>query len=215
MSDDKKEIVIVGCGPGAPEYLTLAAGRECMDAEVLLGPQRLLDLFADCQAEKIVMDRPAQETLDLIDRMRGQKRLVVLVSGDPGISSFAVKITERFGRAACRVIPGISSVQVAFARLGMDWADARIISAHGRTPNVSEQELAKFDRIAVLAGSREALEWISSLAAELRNTHEVHLCENLTLVGERVRKVRPAELDGLSAANISSLAIIVLVRKEN
>ena len=40
-------IVIVGCGPGSPDYLTPLARRAVERAEVLVGASRLLDLFAE------------------------------------------------------------------------------------------------------------------------------------------------------------------------
>ena len=49
-------IVIVGCGPGSPEYLTAAAIRAVQEAEVLVGAQRLLDLFPEHPGERILME---------------------------------------------------------------------------------------------------------------------------------------------------------------
>jgi precorrin-6B methylase 1 len=119
-------------------------------------------------------------------------------------------VVGRFGLGAVRIIPGISSVQMAFARLGLDWADARILSAHGRTPEIALHELPRWDKIVVLAGSREALQWSAVAARALEASHAAILCENLTLDDERVRPMTPDQLDDVSAA---SLSLVLLIRR--
>ncbi|MGA2035789.1 MAG: SAM-dependent methyltransferase, partial [Thermoguttaceae bacterium] len=47
MAMNLPPLVIVGCGPGAPEYLTDAARQAVAQAEVLVGSARLLALFPD------------------------------------------------------------------------------------------------------------------------------------------------------------------------
>ena len=56
----------------------------------------------------------------------------MLASGDPGF--FGIVRALRARKIEPRVIPATSSVTLAFARLGLDWDDALVISAHGREP---------------------------------------------------------------------------------
>ena len=119
--------------------------------------------------------------------------MAVLVSGDPGLYSLAERLLRRFGRENCRVTPAVSSVQVAFARLGLSWDNVRVISAHGRLPP-GDVDLSQWDKLAVLGGTREAMRWAASASELLRETHAAYLCENLTLPGERVCRVTPEEL---------------------
>jgi precorrin-6y C5,15-methyltransferase (decarboxylating) CbiE subunit len=211
MAMSAGKILIVGCGPGSPEYLTEAARRAVGRANVLVGSRRLLELFADAAAERIVAGSDTAALVAEIDRRRAAGcRVAVLVSGDPGFYSLAQPVTARFGRAECEIVPGISSVQVAFARLGLDWIDARLLSAHGRTPEIAAEELRGCDKIAILAGSAAALGWSAQAADALRETHAAVLCENLTLDGERVAPVTPEEL---ARSGAGSLAIVLLVRR--
>ena len=210
MAIDSTRITIVGCGPGSPDYVTEAARRAVRDAQVLVGSRRLLAMFADGPAERIVADADVPAVLEHLGAAASAgHRVAVLVSGDPGLYSLAQQVVRRFGRQQCTVIAGISSVQLAFARLGLDWADARVISAHGRTPAVAIEELAALDKIAVLAGSRDATGWAARAAEALRATHVAFLCENLTLDGESVRQVEPEQL---GHADASSLSIVLLIR---
>ncbi len=58
----------------------------------------------------------------------------VLASGDPGFFGAVRALASRFGRDALEVVPGVSSVALAFARLALPWDDAVVVSAHGRSP---------------------------------------------------------------------------------
>lgn len=174
-----------------------------------MGAQRLLDLFPASRAERIAVGANVGKALDEISARRG-RRIGVLVTGDPGLCSLALPVLRRFGRDACEVIAGVSSVQVAFARLGLDWLDARILSAHERDPEVDAASLAQAGKIAVLAGRPESLRWIAGLAESLGEDRQVFVCENLTLEDERVREATPAELAALQA---SSRTVVLLVKR--
>ena len=181
VSSDHK-ILIVGCGPGGPEYVSPAARSAARDADVLLGAPRLLEMFPERAGLKAPLQGSVEQMLGAIAAVLEQgKRPTVLVSGDPGLFSLAQRIVERFGASACHILPAVSSVQVAFARLGLGWADAKLISAHGRSPGAEPAELARFDKVAILAGTPEALAWCGRAAGELRATHAAFVCENLTL----------------------------------
>jgi cobalt-precorrin-7 (C5)-methyltransferase len=212
MALNSGRIQIVGCGPGSPRYLTVAARQAVTGADVLVGSARLLGLFSDHPGRRVVSGADIPALLDEVARERAAGRSVaILVSGDPGLFSLGAKVVRRFGREHCHIVPGISSVQVAFARLGLDWADARILSAHARLPQVNAEELRRHDKIAILTGSRDAVRWAAQLAEALRSSHESFLCENLTLDDERVRPVTP---DELASGDAASLAIVVCIRRE-
>ena len=211
MAINTRDIAIVGCGPGSPLYVTEAARQAVAQADVMVGSKRLVELFPAGTAERIFVDADVSALLDRIAALRTTgRRIAVLVSGDPGLFSLAQKVVGRFGRDHCEVIPAVSSVQVALARLGLDWADARIVSAHGTTPEISESELRRPDKLAILAGTRDALRWAAKAARLIESSHAAVLCENLTLDGERVVPVTPGQLDSIDAA---SLVIVLLIRR--
>jgi cobalt-precorrin-7 (C5)-methyltransferase len=211
MAIANAKIMIVGCGPGSPQYVTEAARQVVARADVLVGSKRLLELFPSGPAERIAVDADIAAVLDTIAELRtAGERIAVLVSGDPGLFSLAQNVVRRFGRDQCDVIPAVSSVQVAFARLGLDWADARILSAHAATPEVTEDSLRQMDKWAILAGTKEALHWAASAARAVEASHAVMLCENLTLDSECIREVTPTQLALIDAA---SLSIVLLIRR--
>jgi cobalt-precorrin-7 (C5)-methyltransferase len=211
MAMNRPQIVIVGCGPGAAEYLTEAARNAVAGAEVLAGSPRLLALFADHPGRKITVTGHVSDVLDEIAAAgESASSVAVLVSGDPGVFSLAAKLIERFGREHCQVVPGVSAVQVAFARLGLAWTDARLLSAHGRTPQATIEELAGCDKIAVLLSGQDGFQWVATVADSLQSSHVAYLCENLTLENERLALVEPGKL---TAGPPSGLALVLLIRR--
>jgi cobalt-precorrin-7 (C5)-methyltransferase len=212
MAVEKKKIIIVGCGPGEADYITPAAEAAAGRAEVLIVSERLRGLFPGVAAERIDSGTDVDGILEIMASRRDEGRQVVLLAtGDPGIASLARPVIRRFGRKNCEVIPGISSVQVAFARLGLDWQDARIVTAHSRNPQVSVADLRKARKIAILGGRPEAITWTAGLIAKLGGDRRVFLCEELTLPNERVREVNADELMTLP---VSTRAIILILRGE-
>lgn len=207
-----KKIIIVGCGPGAGEYITPAAGIAAAKAEVLIVSERLKGLFPECLAERIDSGTDVPKILDLIASRRNDGRQVVLLAtGDPGIASLAQPVIRRFGRENCEVIPGISSVQVAFARLGLGWQEARILTAHHKNPQVSAADLRDVQKIAILGGRPGAMAWAAGLIAELGGDRRIFLCEDLTLPGERIREIDAA---GLTSGPASTRAIVLVIQEE-
>ncbi len=205
------DITIVGCGPGGQECLTPEARRAIEQAEVVVASRQVLERLPATAAERIAVGADVAGALESLAARVGRQRIAVAVSGDPGVRSLARSIIRRFGRKTCRVIPGISAVQVAFARLGLEWFDATLLSAHEGIPSVSAAGLAGARKIAVLAGNPVSLPWLRTLGRALAASHVIVVCEDLTLPEERVRQVSAEELAKLP---LSSRTIVLFVHQE-
>ncbi len=203
------QISIVGCGPGSPEYSTLAAIAAMEKADLLIGTERLLKLFPARPSQSVVVNSTVEQALDVIEEQTDCKNIAVLVTGDPGIFSLARLVIERFGREQCRVIPGISSVQVAFARIGLDWADAKIISAHKEDP-YPDESLPRSDKIAVLLGRAGSLRWVADHIVENAPAdRRIFIFENLTMDNESVRET---SREDLRALRVSSTTVVLVIK---
>jgi len=207
MATKDRKIVIIGCGPGSPDYLTPAAVNAARQADILIGANRLLDLFRSSTQELIPMGRAIDEMLDIIHAHFNSGRIALLVSGDPGLHSLAAAVIKRFGRERCSIVPGISSVQAAFATIGVDWADAVIVSAHKQDPDF-DPSCSNADKIAVLCGRAASLTWIADKLLPILRDHRVFVCEDLTLEDERVREVRHEDLRMLQ---VSSRTVVLII----
>ena len=132
---------MVGTGPGAAEWLTPAAWRAIRGAEVVVGGRRQLERFAPAGAERVVVGGDMDEVAAAL-RAHAGRRVVVLASGDPGFFGIPVALRRLLPEAEIVTLPGISSVQLAAARLGRPWHDLPFASAHGRTSTASSPPCA-------------------------------------------------------------------------
>lgn len=114
---------------------------------------------------------------------------VVLASGDPGL--FGIVRRLRGAGLAPRVVPAVSSVAAAFARAGLPWDGAAVVTAHGRDPRSALNACRALPLVAVLtapgAGAAE-------LGTGLRGwSRRLLVAENLGTDAERVREVTPEQ----------------------
>lgn len=209
--EKKKRITIVGCGPGAPSYVTPAARNACFGADVAVGYRSVFDLMDDAPDERIYMKTDVAAVLDEVAALSPDKSVAVLATGDPGVFSIAAAFIERFGADECEIIPGVSSVQVAFARLGLSWAGASIVSAHHRKPEDAESAFRNSDRVAILAGAAESSAWIAEALEKAGDGWSAFACEDLTLETEKISAATPGDLE---KGGYSSRTIVVAIRKE-
>lgn len=203
-------ITIAGCGPGSPDFITPAAYQAATAARLLIGSRRLLACFPDTGVERLEYHGDTAAVIAAL--ARGPRPACVLVSGDPGLCSLARPVRDRFG-AACRVIPGVSAVQAAFAAAGADWLGSVTLSCHGRQPPaVDPASVRSTPAIAVLCGDAAALAWIAVLHGQLGDDRRIVVCEDLTLPTERVRTVVP---DKLARIAVASLSIVLLLKESH
>ncbi|MBW8016153.1 MAG: precorrin-6y C5,15-methyltransferase (decarboxylating) subunit CbiE [Planctomycetes bacterium] len=207
----KNIITIVGCGPGSPDYITPAANNAVANATVLVGAQRLLDLFPDSKAKRIIVTGQIEDALDKIQHAIDIQPVTVLVSGDPGLFSLAKTVIKRFDISKCKVIPAVSSVQTAFARIGVDWFDAKIISGHHKLADIEKLDLKNCRKIAILAGHKDIKPWLSELVNSLQRDSDIFICENLTLEDEAIRNIDKSKIDKIE---FSSRTIVLVIDKE-
>ncbi|MEV6958337.1 precorrin-6y C5,15-methyltransferase (decarboxylating) subunit CbiE [Streptomyces sp. NPDC051207] len=183
-------ITVAGTGTGAPLPGDVLAG-----AGLVVGGRRHLDAARlPDTAERVVLG-PLAPALDAVarhlDKGGVDGRVVVLASGDPGFFGIVRALAERFGPDRLDVRPGVSSVAAAFARLGLPWDDAVVVSAHGRDLRTAVNVCRARPKVAVLTGPGAGP---AELGAELAFCGRVLVVASaLGSADERVERVTPAE----------------------
>ena len=134
---ESNKIIVVGIGPGHPDYVVPIAARYISEAKVLIGSARALETFGRYDSTQVhhAIKGKISVVLDFIEDSLQHSDVVVMVSGDPGYYSMLDAIKKRFVSEKVLVVPGISSVQMAFARIGIPWPEGELISMHGRNPD--------------------------------------------------------------------------------
>jgi precorrin-6Y C5,15-methyltransferase (decarboxylating) len=147
-------ITVVGTGTGAP--LTRRARQALAAAELAVGARRHLAAAPLAPHLTQVILGPLAPALDRIEEYLAKTArtagVVVLASGDPGFFGIVRALAARFGSAALQVHPSAPSVAVAFARAGLPWDDAVVVSAHGRDIRTAVNTCRAHPKTAVLTG---------------------------------------------------------------
>lgn len=128
------KIIVAGIGPGAKEYVVPKALAAIEQAKVLVGGSRALNDFARAGQKTLAIKADISAVMDFIRAELKKNDVVVMVSGDPGYYSLLSSLRRNFPAEKIEVIPGLSSMQVAFAKIALPWQEASLLSFHGRVP---------------------------------------------------------------------------------
>lgn len=183
-------ITVVGTGTGTPVPDDVAVG-----AALVVGGRRHLDAVRLPEDAVRVVLGPLAPALDTIAEYVGKDLpVLVLASGDPGFFGIVRALAERFGAGRLDVRPGVSSVATAFARLGLPWDDAVVVSAHGRDPRTAVNVCRAYPKVAVLTGPGAGP---AELGAAVPGDRVLVVASALgDPARERVERVTPAEAAG-------------------
>lgn len=202
-------VYVVGIGDDGPESLSRRALAVVAAAEVLGGGERHLAFFPDHPAERIVVRSPLGEVAERLRLGIGRRRQVVLASGDPNFFGIAGYLAQKLGRDALEVIPNVSSVQLAFARLRTAWHDAALLSAHGRPASDLADAVRRAGKAAILTDDEHTpAELAQRLLQEGLRGYQAHVCENLGGADERIVSCPLEDLPGRSFAPLNVLVLI-------
>jgi cobalt-precorrin-7 (C5)-methyltransferase len=191
---------IVGVG-AAPNLLTQEAISAIKNAEVIFGSKRAIELAKEhirCEAHELT---------DYALRSLPENA-VVLSTGDPmlsGLGKYASKEDE--------IIPGISSLQLACARLCIDLEQISVITAHARdidtVKNRLLMELRNGKKVFLLTDSSFGIDDVATLLKSQGLSRHISVCEKLGYPDERIitgtTEKPPSAESGMYCVVISNL----------
>ncbi|MFI7411429.1 precorrin-6y C5,15-methyltransferase (decarboxylating) subunit CbiE [Streptomyces sp. NPDC049627] len=182
-------ITVVGTGTGAPLAEDVLAG-----AQLVVGGRRHLDAVRLPESAQTVVLGPLAPALDTIERhLDKDGRVVVLASGDPGFFGVVRVLAERFGADRLDVRAGVSSVAGAFARVGLPWDDAVVVSAHGRELRTAVNVCRAHPKVAVLTGPGSGPAELGAALVHRADSRVLVVASALGSAEERVERVTPTE----------------------
>ena len=188
-------IRIIGVGPGHEDYITPAAKKAAETADLLVGSQRSLKHFLYLKKEIFIIDRDMPGLVRKIKEFQTNKRVAVLVTGDPGFYSLASYLKKHFSRAQLELMPGISSTQVAFARIGRSWENVQFISVHGRPLNKLLPVIENYGTVAVLTDNLNTPKVVADyLKGKIEGDPLVFICDSLTDPAEEIFETRLSQV---------------------
>lgn len=213
------KIHIVGAGPGSPEYVTPIARRIVQEAQLVVGSERVLELFrSDIKGEILALTAKnfKQAIRHAVECAERGMNVVLISTGDPGFAGLlrtAAKILDR--EIDLEVTPGISVVQVCAARLKISWDEAVLISFHEGADEIGKKRLleaVKSGKTAIILPDPKGFT-PKDIAQHLishgtSGETPIFICENLTLGDERISRGTLQEVPSSSPGTLCVMAII-------
>jgi len=197
-------VTIIGTGM-SPDDLTLRQRSAIEAAEILVGGQRLLEPFAHLTCEKRTVDRDLSGLGDYLAERMTSRSIVVLTSGDPLFYGIGAFLVLRLGADKVRILPNVSAVAAAFARLGEPWQTVRVVSLHGRQRTGELlRHLATGDTVAVYTDPNHDPVWLAALLLENGFSDAgMTVFERMGMTGEKISTLTPVQarsrdFDGLN-----------------
>jgi len=231
IEESTNPVYAVGIGPGKLEYLTPRGKRAIQEADVVVGFSTVVDFIAELTDADLLTCGYKDEREALMtfaDRVADGERGTAVLMGDPNHSGyqFVGKVQDVVDKSV-RVIPGISSLQIAASRARTPMEDTEFVTLHKSgdiTPGL--------DRLINAVGDRHLLvlprpfDWMpGDIAAHLiehgaNPDLEALVLEKLTHDDETISRFSLAELaehaggSGVDDTPFSDLSVLAVRRVE-
>ena len=130
--EDMHQIYVLGLGI---DHKEIAPGvlKRIAAAEVLVGGDRLLNIFRDHPGIKVPIRSPLKSVIEQIkNEMQLNRNVVVLADGDPLFFGIGERLINVLGRGAVTFEPNVTALQAAASRMKIPWHTIQTVSLHGR-----------------------------------------------------------------------------------
>ena len=199
-----KSIKMIGIGDDGKQSLLPLYEKWINESEILIGGKRHLSFFPDYSGDKLNIEGNLSS---LAERLQAENRnVVILASGDPlfyGVGSYLAS------KLSIEIYPNVSSIQLAFARMGESWHDAYLTSIHGRSMKGLAQRIDGKEKIAILTDEKNSPNKIANYLLSFGMTeYKAFVAENFGGANERCRWFH--NLAEMNDEEFSPLNVVIL-----
>jgi precorrin-6Y C5,15-methyltransferase (decarboxylating) len=208
-----EKIPIVGVGPDGLAGVTTRSRELLTSAELLFGSDAVLRLLPELSAQRVRIGADLPEVVERLKANLGRKRIAIAAGGDPLFYGTARYLCEKVGPEFFDVVPHVSSMQLAFARLKETWEEAYLTDLSAKRlddviDKIRGAETAGLFTSEAYPPGRVARE----LLARGIDYFTAVVCENLGGKDERITRGELADLQGMT---FDPLNVLILRRKPN
>lgn len=220
-------IKIIGIGPAGTQWLT-AEGKEAIQwAHLVVGSQRQIESVENLidYSQSSHNYNGLKDLVSSLDKYIEFQRsrienceqgiskwtpdIAVLASGDPSLYGIAKYLIGIYGQDQVKVIPGISSIQYLFSKIGVDMNDVYLTSCHGR--DVNYDWVFQMKKTGLLTDEGRGPFDIASEARKRGLNPKIVVGENLGYPEEQIRLYDASALpDQYYAMNV-----VIVINDEN
>lgn len=206
-------VYIIGMGPGGKDYLIPAAQKAIRAADLLVGHCTQLESYEKTKKRTFSLTHNYKEGCNYIIKKKKKHTIAVLVSGDPGVFSFAKNVRGILKPSEYTIIPGISSVQLMSTRFGLAWEDMRVMSLHAKTKRRLLEIVRRCSKVCILTDQANNPQSIAGyLYRKGIRKRTVYIGENLSYPDERTLTTTLHSLKN-TTKEWKRLCIMILTKK--
>lgn len=203
-------IQIIGIGDDGIASLSPTSLSYIENADILVGGERHLSFFPGFTGEKWPIQGGLPQLVDRLTMERATKNIVVLASGDPLFYGIGAYLTSKL--EGIQIHPFLSSVQLAFAAIGVGWQDADIISLHGKSIRGLAQKVDGRSKVALLTDDLNTPQAIAKYLLDYDITeYDLVVAENLGSQSQRIGRYGLSELLDIE---FSPLNVVILIKQK-
>jgi len=217
-------------------------------ADIILASQRLAEVFQRYDEYEAAKDRirvinKVPDTIGFIREWFSQSAirnpqseiasLVLLASGDPLFFGIGRRMIEEFGSERVEILPDLSSVQEAFARINVPWDDAFFMSLHGG-PDIAKRRklpyevsdipwlLERHGKMGILTDRENNPGVVARVLQSAIRTHStgsgqaapseiiMHVCERL---GYSEEKIISGSIDEMAGRTFADPNVVIIMKE--
>lgn len=205
-----ERILIVGIGDDGLVGVSADVRARIEAADLLFGSKRSLESVTIGRAERIAVGTDLGEMLRRIEAERAARKIVVLASGDPLFYGIARFLVEHLGKEHLEVVPHVSSMQLAFARVMESWDEAYLTDLSQRSLESVIDRIRISEKVGLFTNSEHPPQQVArALQAEGIDYFRLYVCENL---GTRNEVVTQGTAREIAEMEFGPLNVMVLVR---
>jgi precorrin-6Y C5,15-methyltransferase (decarboxylating) len=202
---------IIGVGSDGLAGLTARARDLLHSADLLLGSERDLALVPEIKAEQVCIGSDLHEIVRIVEANHGRKRLVIAAGGDPLFYGVARYLCDRLGKESFEVLPHVSTMQLAFARVKESWEEAYLTNLATHPLSGVLDRIRTAETVGLFTTDQDSPSTIArELLARGIDYFRAYVCENLGGPDERVTQ---GELADLRDMEFAPLNVMILKRK--
>ncbi len=204
-------IPILGIGPDGLAGLTQRSTELLTNAEVVFGSEAALRLIPELAAEKVKIGTDLPEIVARMKSLVDSKRLAVVAVGDPLFYGTARYLCEKIGPDLFEVVPHVSSMQLAFARIKQTWEEAYLTDLSSKALEDVIDKVRTAETVGLFTSEKYTPNRIArELLARGLDYFRGYVCENL---GGRDERITQAELVEIQDMRFDPLNVMILKRK--
>jgi precorrin-6Y C5,15-methyltransferase (decarboxylating) len=209
LAQDAAMIVVVGIGADGMPGLAEASRHELHRATVIYGSKRQLDLLDDTvPGHRRVWPSPMLPALQRLLDDHGGEDVHVVASGDPLMHGMGGTLIRLFGPDQVTVLPHVSAVTLACARMGWNVHDTEVISLVTAQPATA---VRRGGQAIVLSSDRSTPKALAVLLnAYDRGDSEISVLEQLGGPAERRRDGIAREWADDAPADVDDLNVMAV-----